>query len=142
MRKIFYFIIVSILFIGCENSVENKINSYDYSIEQQRNCFCPQAGVWIRLFVKSDTIAKAIYISDNSPLTYEQKRPYRTIKGLFEEIAQKDTSTFYVKVEMDSADNYPSYVYFNPKPKIHGDTVTVINDAQSSYVTKNYTKLN
>jgi len=142
MRKIFYLIIISILFVGCENSVENNINSYDYSIDQRIDCFCPQAGIWVKLFIKSDTIANAIYIADNSPLTYEQIRPYRTIKGLYEEISKKDTSTYYIKVIMDSVSNYPSYIYINPKPKIHGDTVFVIKDAQLSYMTKNYSKLN
>lgn len=141
MKKFFCFLGLIFFVIGCENSVDSN-NSYDYSIEQRRDCFCPRAGVWVKLFVKADTIASAIYIEDNSPLSYEEKQPYRTIKGLFDEISLIDTSFGNVEVIMDSVNNYPSYIYFGPKPIIQGDTVIITEDAQFSYTTKNYRKLN
>ena len=106
------------------------------------DCFCPQAGVWVKLFVKADTTAGALDISSGSYLTYEQWKPYRTIKGLFDEISLRDTSVYDVRVVIDSTYNYPAFVYFNPKPVVHGDTVLIVEDAQLSYSTRNYVRLN
>jgi hypothetical protein len=129
------------MFCGCDTSV-NQNNSHDYTIEQQLGCFCPQGGVWVKLYVKADTIAEAVTISTNSHLSYEERKSYKTIKGLFEVISQIDTATYNVKISIDSVNNYPSYLYFNPKPIVHGDTVQIIEDAQMTYTTKNYNKLN
>ena len=136
------FLILSIIFIisGCENIVDEN-NSYDYTIEQRRDCFCPQSGVWAKLYVKADSVSKAIRLSDNYNLSYNEFRRYKSIKGLFDEIALRDTARYEVEVVMDSKNNYPAYVYFNPKPMIvSGDTVMVIKDAQLSYTTRNYNK--
>lgn len=141
MKKFFCFLLTTFFVIGCENSIDS-INSYDYSIEQRRDCFCPRAGVWVRLFVKSDTIASAIYVENNSPLSYEEKQSYRTIKGLFDEISSIDTSFWNVEIIMDSVNNYPSYIYFSPKPIIQGDTIGIYADALFKYTTRNYIKLN
>jgi len=135
------FFILSVMFIlyGC-NILQDEYNSYDYSIEQRRDCFCPQAGIWVKLFVKADTVSNAIRISDNYILSYNEFRRYKSIKELFDEIALRDTARYEVKIEMDSKNNYPAYVYFNPKPLVNGDTVQVIYDAQLSFTTRNYSK--
>ena len=130
---------ISLLLGACDTAV-NDNDFYDYSIEQQMGCFCPQGGQWVRLLVRADTIANAINISTGSNLTYEQWRPYRTISGLFDEISLRDTSVYEVRVEIDSTYNYPSFVYFNPKPIVHGDTVLTVMDAQLSYSTRNYVR--
>ena len=137
------FFILSVMFIlyGC-NILQDEYNSYDYSIEQRRDCFCPQAGIWVKLFVKADTVSTAIRISDNYILSYNEFRRYKSINELFNEIALRDTAKYEVKIEMDSKNNYPAYVYFNPKPIVNGDTVQVIFDAQLSFITRNYNKLN
>ena len=140
MRTYFLHIAAIILLVsGCDTAV-NESDSYDYSVEQQMGCFCPQGGQWVRLFVRADTIARAISISTGSNLTYEEWRPYRTIRGLFHEISLRDTSVYEVRVEIDSTYNYPSLVYFNPKPIVHGDTVLTVMDAQLSYSTRNYVR--
>lgn len=142
MEKLFYsFIVGIILLIGCENTTETY-NSYDYSIEQKMDCFCPQGGMWVRLYVEADTIAKALNISANSELSYEQYRPYKTIKGLYDLISNIDTTFYETKIIIDSINNYPSYIYFNPKPIQQGDTISIIYDAQLSYTTKYFLKLN
>jgi hypothetical protein len=142
MVKIIYsFIGLIILFIGCENITDTN-KSYDYFIEQKMDCFCPQSNRWVRLYVRSDTVAMAINIKDNSQLSYEQSRPYKTIKGLFDLISQIDTSAFETVITIDSVNNYPSYIYLSPKEIQQGDTVSIINDAQLSYTTKNYKKTN
>jgi hypothetical protein len=137
MVKIIYsFIGLIILFIGCENITDTN-KSYDYFIEQKMDCFCPQSNRWVRLYVRSDTVAMAINIKDNSQLSYEQSRPYKTIKGLFDLISQIDTSAFETVITIDSVNNYPSNIYLSPKGIQQGDTVSIINDAQLSYTTKN-----
>ena len=104
-------------------------------------CFCPQAGTWVKLFVRADSVSKAIRISDMHHLSYNEFRYYKSIKGLFNEIALRDTARYEVEVVMDSKNNYPAYVYFNPKPTIvSGDTVMVIKDAQLSYTTRNFSE--
>ena len=61
---------IAILLIGCD-SVVNENNSFDYSIEQMRHCFCTQSGTWVKLYVEADTIAAAFRLSDNKNLSYE-----------------------------------------------------------------------
>ena len=141
MKRLFYFIASLFVIIGCDSPV-NQNNSNDYSIEQQLGCYCPQGGVWVKLHVKADTIAEAFTIPDNRQLSYEDRSGYKTIKGLFNVISELDTSVYNVNILMDSVNNYPSLISFNPKPLIHGDTLLIIEDAQMAYTTKNYTKLN
>ncbi|MGE5812371.1 MAG: hypothetical protein ACM339_12765 [Ignavibacteria bacterium] len=45
-----------ILLIGCD-SVVNENNSFDYSIEQTKNCFVLKPETWVKLYVDADTIA-------------------------------------------------------------------------------------
>ena len=139
--KTTYFILSTIFILcGCD-LLQDEYNSYDYTIEQRRDCFCPQSGVWAKLYIKADSVSKAIRISDNYNLSYTEFRRYKSIKGLFDEIALRDTARNEVKIIMDSKNIYPAYVYFNPKPIVKGDTVQVIFDAQLSYTTRNYFKI-
>lgn len=141
MKTLFSCVSILIVFIGCDIS-KNENNSFDYSIEQQRNCFCPQAGVWVKLFINADTVTDAIRLSDNDHLTYAQRKPYKSIKELFDLIARFDSTTYNLTIKIDSVNNYPSYIYFNPNPLFNGDTAVFISDAQWSYTTRNYVRLN
>ena len=141
MRIMFYCLAATIVCCGCDTPVSEK-GSYDYSIEQELDCFCPRGGVWVKLYVKADTIADAVRIADNNHLSYEEWRGYKTIKELFLIASRIDTSVFEMKMRIDSIDHYPSYLYFNPKPIIHGDTVQIITDVQMSYITNNYRRIN
>ena len=141
MKKVLYPIIIIIfLSSGCENTTEIN-NPFEYSMEQKMDCFCPQAGSWIKLYVQSDTIAKAIRISDNIQLNYTQYRPYKSIRQLWDLISKIDTTKYELKVEIDSVNNFPSYIYSNRKNIVHGDTVLVIADADYSYTTRNYKRI-
>ena len=111
MKYLFYFLITFVLLIyGCDDSVDS-IETYDYSIEQQMGCFCSQGGVWVRLFVKADTVAYAFRISDNELLDYNDYKSYKSIRGLFDLISQTDTNSYVLDYEMDSVYNFPSYIY-------------------------------
>jgi hypothetical protein len=142
MKTIFYLITVTLFLWGCESLIFED-RSYDYSIEQQMGCYCPQGGVWVKLFVTSDTVSKAIRISDEHQLTYNEFRDYKSIKSLFDEILNTDTTLTNMTIIMDSLNYYPSILSFSPKPIIiGGDTVATIEDAWSYYNTKNYKKHN
>ncbi len=140
-RLVRIYSILTVGLVGCDTVVNNN-KPYDYSIEQQQGCFCPQMGIWVRLFVKADTIAEAVRISDNVRLSYAERQSYRTIGGLFDVVNRLDTAGFDIRIDFDSLYRYPTYIYFSPKPVRHGDTVQVIYDAQMSYTTRNYIKLN
>jgi hypothetical protein len=135
-------LIVSMLFFsGCyENSI-NNFERVDYSIDQKLSCFCPGAAETVRLFVREDSIVNAINTADKSCLAKEEWNRYRTIKGLFDEIANHDTSIFTVNVTYDPVHHFPSYIYVNPKPvKINDTVIQVAADADFSYTTSNYTE--
>lgn len=137
MRKIFGLLVILIGLSGCQVGV-NEEAAYDYSIEQQRMCFCPQAGGWVRLYIRADSVADAVRISDHYHLNEWERKPYKSIKELFDTVAQLDTLDYQVIIRVDPVYNFPSYIYVNPNPVINDDTVVVISDAQWSYATKNY----
>lgn len=140
MKKIILSFIFLIFFIGCESATEQYF-IYDYSIEQRMDCFCSQGGVWVKLFVEADSVASAIRISDNQRLDYGEYKYYKSITELFDLINNTDTTFNYLNYTIDSINNYPSYVYVNPKPIIINDTtIVIISDADVSYTTKNYIK--
>jgi hypothetical protein len=132
-----------VLFSGCAKN-DNSVNNlpFDYSIEQTRDCFCPQGGQPVRLFIVSDTIADAVWIATNEHLTPVEWQRFRSIKGLYNEIAYWDSSSvFQVSASYDSVYHYPTLVSITSKPIVVNDTlVSIIEDANVSYKTWNYTK--
>jgi hypothetical protein len=120
-------------------------NSFDYSIEQSLSCFCPGSHEPARLFIKSDSIVDAVWLSNNIHLSYSERQRFRTIKGLFDYVEHWDSlsSEFQVDVVYDSVYQYPSIVSVYPKPVVINDTVAVvITDADFSYRTWNYIEYN
>lgn len=143
MKTLVFLSFILYVFYGClKNDISMNDNAqYDYSIEQSMSCFCPQGGEKVKIFVAADTIADVILFSNNSHLAQDLWGRYRTINGLYTEVARWDTSTNVVKVLYDSVYHYPSYVSINPKSVIINDTlVSEISDAGFSYTTKNYIK--
>ncbi|RPI04102.1 MAG: hypothetical protein EHM64_11060 [Ignavibacteriae bacterium] len=133
-------IIIISAFVATSCVVESSKDIYDYSIDQAISCFCPPTGT-VRLFVRADTIADALSLSDNNHIERSQWTRYKTIKGLFDVIAQRDTSRFDVKVTMDPKDNYPSRIFINPKPVIVDSIAVIITDGGFAYETSNYVRL-
>ena len=134
------------VFLGCSDK-GNSVDAgrfFDYSIEQSRSCFCPNGGKSVKLFIAADTVADAVWLSDNVHLNSIERQAYRSIKGLFMEIEYWDTSSiFQVRTIFDSVNHYPSYVSITPKPIILNDSIVgVICDADVSYRTWNYKILN
>jgi hypothetical protein len=144
MRSITFISVALVILCGCsgDDLLVNNNFKYDYSIEQSRSCFCPNSGEKVKIFVRSDTIADVILLSDNSHLAYSSWQPYRTIKGLLREVALwADTVRFAVKVSYDPLFHYPSFISVNPKPFMVNDTiVSVMTDAGFTYETHNFIK--
>ncbi len=139
--SIYFFVVFLLLINGCDTLVDES-NSYDYSMEQRMDCFCSQAGIWVKLFIRADTISNAVRISDNKQLTYDEFKYYKSINGLFDLISETDTSTHQLIVTINSEDNYPSFLYIDLKPIVINDsTIVTVADAQISYTTNNYIKL-
>ena len=144
MKSATFIFAILILFSGCTKKDEsvNIGQTVEYSIDQSRSCFCPQAGEPVRLFVVADTIADAVWIKTNSHLTPGEWHGFRSIKGLFNEIALWDTSSiFQVIASYDSVYHYPSNIDIEPKPIIVDDTIVrIMTDVGVVYTTWNYTK--
>ena len=127
--------------ISCESPLDES-ELYDYSIEQKMLCFCGQANSWIKLFIKADTISTAYRISDNIQLNHNEFRFFKSIKGLFDLLNSTDTSKYYLEFTLDPTNSYPSHIYLSPKPIMLNDsTIIIIQDADLTYLTKNYIKL-
>jgi len=138
MRSLIFISVAFVIFCGCsgDDLLVNDNFKYDYSIEQSRSCFCPYSGEKVKIFVKADTIADIIFLSNKSHLAYNWWQSYRTIKGLFREVSLwDDTVRFAVKVSYDPIFHYPSFISVNPKPFLG------ITDIGFAYETKNYLKL-
>jgi len=134
------FIVATFSLISCD-TVTDESNSYDYSIEQKMDCYCTQGGVWVKLYITADTVSAATRILDNYKLEYNDFWFYKSIKDLYNEIAETDTNTYTLIVEYD-ANNYPSYLFKDPKPIVINDTTTIsIADGQIAFTTKKYIKL-
>lgn len=144
MKGSWFIPIGALVLFGCsqDNSV-NVSSRFDYSVEQTRSCFCPNGGKAATIFVVSDTIADAVWISDGSHLSPEQWAGFRTINGLFDEMTRWDTSRFNIKVIYDSLHGYPSLLSVYPKAVTNPDSTTsVILDAGVAYKTSNYVNYN
>jgi hypothetical protein len=142
MKSLFYLIITSFAIAGCDflfNELDSPENSYDYSINQQMNCYCPQGGEWVKLFITADTVSGAIHLPDNQPLVYEEYKYYKSIKGLKDLISETDTTKYNLTVQLDSVYQYPAYVYLEPKPVVINDTTVIhIADGDLAYTTNSY----
>ena len=143
MKILFIILQIGLFFISCNefNNPLSDLNQYDYSIDQVRKCFCPNAERKVKIFVKDDLIEDVINTTDETRLPENEWNQYKTIKGLFEEIAKVDTTYNNLIVTYDSDYNYPRFVSISPKPiKINDTLIVRIMDADISYSTDNYKK--
>jgi len=139
MKNISLLSVLILLSFSCETPIYDEL--FDYTIEQRIECFCPNVGVWVKLYVESDTVASAYLLSNSQPLNYESFKFYKSIKELFELISEIDTTQYVLRYNIDSIYNYPSYIYIDLKPVIIGNDTFYNADTQSIYFTRNYTKL-
>ena len=85
-------------------------NIHDYSIDQMRSCFCPDAGQLVRITVRSDTIYSVIRISDNTVLS----NPFFfTVDSLFGIINNSKTDSLVIRYNKDYG--FPEFLDINPQ---------------------------
>ncbi len=141
MKSFFILLIVAVLLFSCNksNNPLSDLNKYDYSIDQVRSCFCPNAGKKVKIFVKDNLIADVINTSNKTHLPENEWDQYKTIKGLFDEISLVDTSRFLLEVQYNSQYKYPNLVSIRPKPvEVNDSIIGIIVDGNISYSTSNY----
>jgi len=85
-------------------------NLHNYSIDQIRSCFCPDAGQSVRITVRSDTIFSIIKISDNHIIT---SPIYFTVDSLFGIINNSENDSLVVKYNTDYG--FPEFLDINPQ---------------------------
>ena len=85
-------------------------NIHNYSIDQIRFCFCPDAGQLMRITVRSDTIFNIINISDNSTIT---SRVYFTVDSLFGIINNSENDSLVIRYNTNYG--FPEFLDINPQ---------------------------
>ena len=122
MRKSSLIILLVLISISCKNdqAVESDLKSpyelwkskniHNYSIDQIRFCFCPDAGQLVRITVRSDTIQNIIRLSDDNKITYPF---YYTIDSLFGIINKSKNDSLVIRY--NSLYDYPEYLDINPQ---------------------------
>lgn len=175
MRTIIIFIVLSVIVVSCSNSsnpalsndnaVKDQYNSslsselsYDYTMEQMHNCYCPTVrmfsidsesgkssvspgpGDWVRLYVENDVIVKAVRVSDSYELSVDQQAFYKSLKELEDIMAEVDRTEYGVSLTLDPVDGFPTSVEIDARPYIneYGDTVAVVMDAFNNYYNRNF----
>jgi hypothetical protein len=122
MEKILFIIIVFLFFASCKKQqVTESIlqthyelwrsqNIHNYSIDQIRDCFCPDAGQLVRVTVRSDTVYSIIKISDTSTVAHPY---YFTVDSLFGIIRNSVNDSLVIKY--NSEFGFPEYLDINPQ---------------------------
>jgi hypothetical protein len=85
-------------------------NFHNYSIDQNRSCYCINGGELMRITVRSDTVARMIRVSDASVMTLPY---YFTIDSLFGIIRNSKTDSLVIRYNTQYG--YPEYLDVNPQ---------------------------
>jgi len=90
-----------------------SLNLHNYTIDQIRMCFCPDAGQVMRLTVRSDTIALVVRLSDSSKTPYPMSTFFLTVDSLFSIIRNPNSDS--LGVEYNAEYGYPEKLDINPQ---------------------------
>jgi hypothetical protein len=84
---------------------------HNYTIDQVRTCFCPNASIPMRLTVRSDTVFSVTRISDGTAITFSESQPYWSVEKLFANIKSLQDS---MVIRYNDKYGYPEYLDINP----------------------------
>jgi hypothetical protein len=87
-------------------------NIHNYSIDQERQCFCPDRGP-VRIVVQSDRIVSVVQLSDSLEIPSPDRERYLTVDSLF--AITFDHGTDSVVTAFDSIYGYPTLLDINPQ---------------------------
>ena len=85
-------------------------NFHNYTIDQNRSCYCLHGGVLMQITVRCDSIAQVKRVSDASVLTFSY---YLTIDSLFGIIRNSKTDSLVIRY--NDQYGYPEYLDVNPQ---------------------------
>ena len=117
------FMMLGMAFISCDTtsnapaaadpySVWQAQGLHDYSFEQTRTCFCPDAGKAVKIIVRADTIASVSLVSDGAEVPREMYVAYKTVGQMFTLI---HSGTDSVIVRYHASLGYPEYLDVDPQ---------------------------
>jgi hypothetical protein len=113
-----------VLFMSCEENPSQPVQStplekwqslrlHNYTVDQVRWCFCPDAGDTVRMTIRSDTIASIIRLSDKNSIPLSTSSHYFTIDSLFSIINSESGDSIVVTYNITFG--YPESLDINPQ---------------------------
>jgi hypothetical protein len=122
MKKVFLIFLVLLFCISCKNEQTSEPvkqtpyelwrskNLHNYSINQIRSCFCPDAGEIVCITVRSDTIFSVVKLSDTTIVT---SPVYFTVDSLFGII--KNSKSDSLVTRYNTIYGFPEFLDINPQ---------------------------
>lgn len=97
----------------------------NYSIEQERLCFCRPPHGFVQLTIKDNKIIKGLDKENNNLLTPDELQSFQTVDELFEWIEQaKAQNPRVLEVEYDLRYGYPSLIVYDQSEFIADEEIT------------------
>lgn len=94
----------------------DKWNSYgyhNYTIDQIRQCYCPNGAEKMKVVVRNDTVMSVTRLSDNKELSYSEARWYMPVGSLFKKLQNPGQDS--ITVSFNAVFGYPETVDINPQ---------------------------
>lgn len=85
----------------------------DYSIDQQRACFCLEGGSVMRLSIRGDSVARVVRLSDSTEILPPISTSYLTIDSLFGIVRSHQYDSIVVRYNADYG--YPEFLDVDPQ---------------------------
>lgn len=94
----------------------------NYSIEQQRVCFCPPPHGFVRLTIQDNKITAGIDLATGQPVPLDRLQSYQTVEELFTWIKTTQAmNPARLEVEYDTHFGYPKKIEFDYGENIADD---------------------
>ena len=90
-----------------------SFNIHNYSMDQVRICFCPEAGQTMRVSVRADTVTSVTRLSDGSAVSFPMSTYYLSVDSLFGIIRNSKTDSLVVTY--NKLYGYPETLDINPQ---------------------------
>jgi hypothetical protein len=85
----------------------------DYSIDQQRVCFCLEGGSVMRLSIRGDSVTRVVRLSDSTEILPPISQLYMTIDSLFGVIRARQYDSIVVRYNADYG--FPEFLDVDPQ---------------------------
>ena len=122
MKKMFLIFLALLFCVSCKKEQTSEPvkqtgyelwrskNLHNYSINQIRSCFCPDAGEVVCITVRSDTIFSVVRLSDTTNVS---NPVYFTVDSLFGII--KNSKTDSLLIRYNTIYGFPEFLDINPQ---------------------------